>query len=202
MNVRTAIFATLFVAATALGHHFKGLPHFNYFENYPQVPQKEFLGQAGDYEFSLVIYDFQGIKKEDAEQPDGVRLFLVIYNLREGKVYNGPLLMRVMDRDKEIARRELPASEEESLYRMEGELPLDGRYHLALNLLDEELYAEIPFTLSDQRVHWGKWIAISLFALLAIVAVGARRARIAQDRRDNARERRRHNADQGVESHA
>ncbi len=37
-------------------HHFKGLPHFNYFENYPQIPQDEFLGQFGDYECSLVIY--------------------------------------------------------------------------------------------------------------------------------------------------
>ena len=32
-------------------HHFKGMPHFNYFENYPQIPQEDFIVQSGDYEF-------------------------------------------------------------------------------------------------------------------------------------------------------
>ena len=48
---------TLFICclglSPAFGHHFKGLPHFSYFENYPQVPQDEFLAQAGNYECSL-----------------------------------------------------------------------------------------------------------------------------------------------------
>jgi hypothetical protein len=29
-------------------HHFKGLPHYNYVENYPQTPEEEILGQSGD----------------------------------------------------------------------------------------------------------------------------------------------------------
>ena len=47
------------MAACARAHHFKGLPHYNYFENYPQVPEEEFLGEVGSYEVSLVVYDFQ-----------------------------------------------------------------------------------------------------------------------------------------------
>ena len=46
------------MVGSASAHHFKGLPHYNYFENYPQVPEEEFLGDAGNYEVSLVLYDF------------------------------------------------------------------------------------------------------------------------------------------------
>ena len=81
MNIPLRVLMLL-VSVSLLGvgsvaaHHFKGLPHYNYFENYPQVPEEEFLGQAGDYEVSLVVYDFQGIDRENVEDPDNVRLFL------------------------------------------------------------------------------------------------------------------------------
>lgn len=78
-------------------HHFKGLPHYNYFENYPQVPEEEFLGQSAGYEFSLVVYDFQGIKRENLDAPNTVRLFLVIFELLSGNVYTGPVTLEVMD---------------------------------------------------------------------------------------------------------
>jgi len=39
------IFLGLVTAPSTEAHHFKGLPHFNYFENYPQVPQEEYIWQ-------------------------------------------------------------------------------------------------------------------------------------------------------------
>ena len=169
-------------------HHFKGLPHFSYFENYPQVPQEEFLGQEGEFEFSLVIYDFQGIKKEDVQQPEDVRLFLVIFNLRENKVYNGPLTLDILDRGQSIYSENFSSSVEESIYTFQQALPPSGKYSLGITIRDgSKLRTTIPFTLSSQKIHWGKWIAGLMFGLVTIVAIGSRKARIKMDRKSNAK---------------
>lgn len=166
-------------------HHFKGLPHYNYFENYPQVPEEEFLGQAGEYEFSLVVYDFQGINRDNVETPDKVRLFLVIFNLLDNRVYQGPLTMEILDRGQPAHTQRFERAELENIYSMHRDLPDHGRYTLRLTLHDEDdLVCEIPFLLSTQKVHWGKWIGGILVVLIGIAAVGARKARIAQDRRE------------------
>lgn len=188
---RTLVFLTaLVLAGRAEAHHFKGLPHYSYFENYPQVPEEEFLGTAGDYEVSLVVYDFQGINRENVEDPDNVRLFLMIFNLGDSRVYGGKLTLDVLDRGKVIASQVFQSSELENLYAMSRELPEKGKYALRLTLHDEgDLQCTIPFRLSSQKVHWGPWVAGGLGGLLLVAAVGARRARVRQDRVD-ARKRR------------
>lgn len=68
-SIRLAV-AWLLAAGVAAAHHLKGLPHYNYFENYPQVPEEEFVGEVSDYEVSLVVYDFQGINRDNVDSPD------------------------------------------------------------------------------------------------------------------------------------
>jgi len=178
----------LLVAGTAGAHHFKGLPHFSYFENYPQVPQDEFLGQAGDFEYSLVLYDFQGLKREDKEQPDAAHLFLIIFNLRENRVYDGPVTIEILDRGKPVSSVDFDGPEEESVYSLKRELPPTGRYSLAVTQREgDRTRAEIPFRLSSQRVPWGRWITGGLVLLVVVVAVGSRRARVAMDRAEALR---------------
>ncbi|MBZ0268302.1 hypothetical protein K8I85_09100 [bacterium] len=175
-------------AGSADAHHFKGLPHFSYFENYPQVPQDEFLGQAGDFEYSLVLYDFQGLKQEDKEQPNDAHLYLIIYNLRENRVYDGPVRIEVLDRGKPVHSADFDGPKEECVYSMKRELPETGRYALAVTQLDgDRTRAEIPFRLSSQKVPWGKWITGGLVLLVAVVAVGSRRARVVMDRAEALR---------------
>lgn len=195
-GVRLALFTlftlfTLFISVLYPGisaaHHFKGLPHFNYFENYPQVPQDEYLWQEGDYEFSLVIYDFQGIKKSEVEQPDDARLYLVIWNLRENRIYGESLTLRVLDHGEPVHSRSFPTAVEENIYSLQHPLPETGRYSLEVVLGDGSV-AVIPFKLSSQKVPWGKWVGGVLVVLVVIVAIGSRRARVIQDRRDLARE--------------
>lgn len=179
------LIAALFCVCNVQGHHFKGLPHYNYFENYPQVPEEEFLGQAGGYELSLVVYDFQGINRDNVEQPDQVRLFLVIFNLRNNKVYQGALTLEVLDRNDVVTSERHASAELENIYSLHRSLPDTGRYSLRVILHDEgDLVCEIPFLLSSQKVHWGKWIGAALVLLISVAAVGARKARITQDRRD------------------
>lgn len=192
-----SIFSLMLPSSNA--HHFKGLPHFSYFENYPQVPQDEFLGQEGEYEFSLVIYDFQGIKKEDVQQPDDVRLYLVIFNLRENKVYNGPLTLEILDHRRSIYSENFSSSVEESIYTFQQALPPSGKYSLGINLHDgNKLHATIPFTLSSQKVHWGKWVAGLMLVLVTIVAIGSRKARIMMDRKSDVKLRKKERNDDRV----
>ena len=48
----------------------------------------------------------------------------------------------------------------------------------------DDLVCTIPFWLSSQIVHWGRWIFIGLGLLILVAAVGARKARVKQDRRE------------------
>jgi len=188
-NFRHLTFIIFFMLAeVASAHHFKGLPHYNYYENYPQVPEEEFVGQAADYEVSLVVYDFQGIDREKVESPDNVRLFLVIFNLEDNTVYGGPLTLEILDGEKVIFTERIEESELENLYSMYRELPRKGDYSLRLTLHDQgDLLCTIPFRLSSQIVHWGRWVAIAFGVLILITAIGARRARVRQDRQESAK---------------
>jgi hypothetical protein len=183
-----ALFAVMLVPITAYPHHFKGLPHFNYFENYPQIPQDEYLWQEGDYEFSLVIYDFQGIEKTDANQPNDARLYLVIWSLRENRIYNQELIVRILDHEEPIHGVRFDAAVEENIYSFQHVLPETGKYSLQVDLADGTV-ATIPFKLSSQKVPWGKWVGGVLVVLVVIVAIGSRRARVLQDRRELAKAR-------------
>ena len=175
---------------TVMAHHFKGLPHYNYFENYPEIPEEEFLGQVADYEVSLVVYDFQGIQRDKVDDPDMVRLFLVIFNLRNNDIYGGPLTLDVLDDGKVVHTERHKSSELENLYSMHQNLPDTGNYSLRLTLHSvDDLQCTIPFKLSSQKIHWGKWVAGVLFVLIIVAAIGARKARVSMDRKEEAEKR-------------
>ena len=190
---KISIFKMVFVLVVLLmarggeAHHFKGLPHFSYFENYPQVPQEEFLTQSGAYEYSLVVYDFQGLKREDTQQPNDVRFYLVIFGLEKNAVYNGPITVDIMDGESVIYTREFEHSEEESLYSMHRELSSTGDYRLRVRMLNSQVAGVIPFVLSSQKVHWGRWIISVLLVVVVVAAYGSRKARVAMDRKENAK---------------
>ena len=175
--------ALLGVASVASAHHFKGLPHYNYFENYPQVPEEEFIGEVADYEVSLVVYDFQGINRDNVDDPDMVRMFLMIFNLRDHGVYGGPLTLEVLDRGEVVHTERFEKSELENLYSIHQDLPNTGKYSLRMTLHGEGgLQCTVPFRLSSQKVNWTWWVGGGLVLLVVVGAIGARRARVKQDR--------------------
>lgn len=192
--------ALLLRAGDCPAHHFKGLPHYNYFENYPQVPEEEFLGQAGEFECSLVVYDFQGINREKVEEPDQVRLFLVVFSLRDNRVYQGPVTLEILDRGQVIHSVRLERAELENLYSLRRKLQDSGSYALRLTLHDSGgAECTIPFQLSTQRINWGRWIGAALVLLIGVAAVGARKARVSMDRKA-AHERAAHGRTAGKEA--
>lgn len=183
------------LASSAMGHHFKGLPHYNYYENYPQVPEEEFLGQAGEYELSLVVYDFQGINRDKAETPDNVRLFLLIFNLLDNRIYQGALTLDVLDGERVAYSEKFESADLENIYSLHRELPDTGDYSVRVTLHDKDgLECIIPFQLSSQKVHWGRWIGLALVVLVTVAAIGARKARIAMDRKEARQQRARKEA--------
>ena len=185
--IRTLIiaFCLLSFPSPLAAHHFKGLPHYNYFENYPQVPEDEFLGQAGNYEMSLVAYDFQGLQRENVQEPGNVRLFLVIFNMLDSTVYKGKLTFEILDDGQPVHSKFFRNAELENLYSIHHELPDSGEYSIRLTLHDAgDLACEIPFRLSSQQTHWGRWIGLLLLVLMTITAVGARKARLNVDRKE------------------
>lgn len=186
--MRWMVMVLVMVPSVLMAHHYKGLPHYGYFENYPQVPVDEYLAQAGDYELSLVVYDFQGMEKSDVHQPDDARLYLIIYNLRAGKAYQGRCRLEILDGTRVVHMVERDKAEQESLYLLNRELSEDGDWNLRVTLLDEDnLTAIVPFLLTSQKTNWGLTTAIVVVVLVVVAAVGSRRARVLQDRRDNRR---------------
>ncbi len=185
-TLRHAAIGLILILATsglAHAHHFKGLPHFNYFENYPQIPQEEFVGQEGEYEFSLVLYDFQGLQQQDMQQPDDVRLFVIAFNLLGNKVYSGPARLEVLDGNAAVIVDTVDGPREENVYQLQGSLPKSGSYSLRMTLIEDGVTVQIPFQLSSQKTDWGSWTVGVLVALIAFAAIGARRARVLADRK-------------------
>ncbi len=125
------------------------------------------------------------------EQPDNVRLFLVIFNLLGNSVYNGAATLEILDGKEVVASSYEETSELENLYSLHRNLPGTGNYSLRVTLHDEDdLATVIPFRLSSQKIHWGKWVGLAIIGLIAVAAVGARKKRIALDRRAGAKARR------------
>ena len=189
-NIMAKRWSVIFVIVLLLwapplaAHHFKGLPHFNYFENYPQIPQDEFLGQMGDYECSLVIYDFQGIDKGEALMPDKVCFYLVVFNLRMNNIYNGAVNIEILNNDRQIYSEFMEAAVEENIYTMQENLTGTGRYSLRVILNDaERTKIMVPFVLSSQKIPWGKYIGLIMIICVVMVIVGSRRARVKMDRK-------------------
>ncbi|MEE2658502.1 MAG: hypothetical protein VX733_08350 [Candidatus Latescibacterota bacterium] len=179
-----ALLSLMLTATVCDAHHFKGLPHYGYFEHYPQIPQEEFIGHRGRYEVSLVLYDFQGLRQSDMEQPDDARIFVIAFDLLDNQVYGGPALIEVLDDGVPMLSDRVAGPKEENVYQIHGALPVGGDYALRLSLLDEDIVATIPFRLSSQKIHWGRWIVSALVVLVLIAGIGARRERVIRDRRD------------------
>jgi len=182
--MRTLFLLFLVIGSLSEAHHFKGLPHYGYFENYPQIPQEEFLGQGGKYEVSLVLYDFQGINLNMAEHPEDVRMYLVVYDLLKNSAYQGELRMDILDGEEVIYTKIQEKSQEESIYSIHRSLSDDGDYSLLLSLSDpSRTQIRVPFLLSSQKVHWGKWIVLFMAVFLGVAGYGARKKRLNMDRK-------------------
>ncbi len=116
--------AVLVPPSNALAHHIKGLPHYGYVENYPQVPTRELQFSAPPYKVTLVAYTLDGIDRSRSEIPSDAMIYVSVTDTRTGKAHRGrvEVALRPTDGGAPVLRA-FDEPLEESVYRMRASLP-------------------------------------------------------------------------------
>ncbi|MDH5673348.1 MAG: 4Fe-4S binding protein [Myxococcales bacterium] len=138
----------LFVAATlptglAHAHHNKGLPHYGYFANYPQVPTEQYVTISGRWELGATLFNFQGLDRRTADTPNDVKIYLYLYDLEADAAYTGPLSVRIVKDDQTVAVFERLEVDEEAVYATRETLPESGDYALVAHVQGKDV--RLPF---------------------------------------------------------
>ncbi|HHO49791.1 MAG TPA: 4Fe-4S binding protein [Deltaproteobacteria bacterium] len=179
-----ALAAALIAAGQpAHAHHNKGLPHYGYFDNYPQVPTEEFIDEVGDWEVGAVFFNFQGMQRRTSDTPNDVRVFAYAYDLESERGYRGEATLHIDDASgQRLATFARLQTDQEGVYVLRQELPSSGDYTLVFELEDDGGTVAVPlaFTidLEADRVPWGLLgAAAGAVALLFLIASVSGRAR-------------------------
>jgi hypothetical protein len=187
------LLALTLLPASAVANHNKGVPHYGYFENYPQVPVEEFVAVDGRWEISATLFNFQGLDRSLSDTPNDVKIYLALYDLERGQGYAGPLRVEIRQGATLIAKYDRLRPDEEAVYSTRETLPRSGDYELVALLASSELtgLAEqrvvLPFSveLSGEGVNW--WIvamltvpAVAIFALALLGRGRGKRRRFAR----------------------
>jgi polyferredoxin len=162
----------LSISSSALAHHNKGMPHYGYFENYPQVPTEEYVTLQKGFEFGGTIFNFQGYERIDSDTPNDVKFFLYVYDLKKDKAYLGPADFQILLDDKVITSFSREKVDEEMIYSTRETLPESGDYVMAVTLKSEKgTRLELPFSvdLASDRVNWALILGLFFPVLLVFV---------------------------------
>ena len=170
-----ALLACLSSAASPAGaNHNKGIPHYGYFENYPQVPIEEYVAIDGPWEIGAVIFNFQGLDRRKADTPNDVKIYLYLYDNRTQSAYQGPLDVEIRQGDELVSTFQRDSVDEESVYSTRETLPRSGDYQLVAHVRGER--ASLPFhiELANEGVRWSRVIGIALISIgvLALATFG------------------------------
>jgi polyferredoxin len=185
-----AMLFAVFAAAPADAHHNKGLPHYGYYENYPQVPTEEYIRIQGRYEIGATVFNFQGLERRNAETPNDVKIYLYVYDLEADGNYRGAIDFTIVNEDGEAVSKFTRAGvDEEAIYSTRETLPASGEYKLVAKLRDAdnvELSLGFYIDLAVDRVNWTLVAAIALPALLIFALAAFGRSRRIKKRRARA----------------
>jgi polyferredoxin len=169
----------------AHAHHNKGIPHYGYFENYPQVPTEEYVGISDRWEISATLFNFQGLDRRNSDTPNDVKIYLAIYDLEADAGYTGPLDVEIYRGDEIVSRFERVRVDEEAVYSTRETFPATDDYELVVHTADAVIRLPIRVDLASDAVNWWWIIGIALpvgvvFALA--LAAGNRKHRTRTDR--------------------
>jgi hypothetical protein len=164
---------TLFVfPLKGASHHYKGLPHFNYFENYPQVPHLEFIKETPDFEIYVTVYNFQGLNLDQVDSPNDVRLYLYIYDIKADKVFMRPASFQIFSHNKLIHKTEPAPPEQENIFVIQKPILEQDDLILRASFEDrsgKNIEIDIPFQITETFFQkYGIYLAIAFFFALVI----------------------------------
>lgn len=157
LPVLTALFVML-LAAPAAAHHNKGLPHYGYYENYPQVPTQELVVVEGRWEAGVSIFNFQGYERRDASAPKDIKFFVYLYDLERDEAYAGPADFDIVLDGETVASFSRESVDEELIYTTRETLPRTADYELVAHVRDPQRAARVslPFSvdLEEDAIPW------------------------------------------------
>lgn len=157
---------------TVSSHHYKGLPHYNYFDNYPQVPIFEYIQEDKDYTIFATIYNFQGLTLDMVDSPDDVRFYIYIYDLKTDKSYVGEAAFYIYSHDKLVKRFINMKQEEERIFNIKAAIKEQDNLILETVFVSPEgktVAIKMPIEITNSFFDkYGLYILIALF----FIAVG------------------------------
>ena len=169
----------LLLSTSALAHHNKGLPHYGYYENYPQVPTDEYIAIEGRWEIGATFFNFQGMERRDSDTPNDVKIFVYLYDLEKDEGYSGPLVVEIRLDGKRISRFDRLEIDEESVYSTRETLPQSGTYELVAIVEGEEVVLPFYIDLASGEIDWTliAAIVVPVLGLFGLAAYGRKRRR-------------------------
>ena len=167
------ILISLFYSSFSLAHHYKGLPHFSYFENYPQIPYLEFIKEAHDFEIYMTVYNFQGLNLDQVSSPDDVRLYIYIFDINNQKVYKQPASFSVYSNESLVYETGMIPPEQENIFVIQKKIKQQDNLKLLVefnNESNELVSIEMPFQITKTFFQkYGVYLAIALFFLIVVI---------------------------------
>ncbi len=155
--------------SVALAHHNKGLPHYGYYENYPQVPTDEYVKIQGRWEVGATIFNFQGYDlRRTSDTPNDVKIYLYLYDLERDENYTGPVDIEIRKDGEVVARFDRAQVDEESIYSTRETLPETGEYQLVCLFNGNEVGFDFFVDLNDGA----DWATIGIFAIPVFFVFG------------------------------
>lgn len=178
--VAIAIAALLGIPSPADAHHNKGLPHYGYFENYPQVPTEEYVAIDGQWEIGATVFNFQGYDRRNADTPNDVKIYLYVYDLKADTNYTDPLDVEIHREGEVVSRWLRHQVDEEAVYSTRETLPETGEYEIVARL-EDGTQIRLPFyvDLGTGGINWVilLGIAVPVLVLFSIAMAGRKRRR-------------------------
>lgn len=154
---------------SAQAHHNKGLPHYGYFENYPQVPTEEVIVIDGRWEMGATIFNFQGYDRKESGTPNDVKFFMYLYDLEANAPYMGPVEFDVVLDGEVISTFVRERPDTEVVYASRETLPETGNYQLVARIPSDSLAPALDFyiDLDEGAVSW--WLVGGLLGGLGLI---------------------------------
>jgi polyferredoxin len=168
--------------SVAGAHHNKGLPHYGYFKNYPQVPTQETIVIHGEWEMGSTIFNFQGYDRGKADTPNDVKFFVYLYHLPTDKNYEGPVSFDIRHDGKIVSTFTRDKVDEEMVYSTRETLPESGDYEMVAwipNSKGGKKKVSLPFHIKLKNEGVSGWVLAAIggpvLALFVLALLGRSR---------------------------
>lgn len=179
LPVVAGVLLSLLVTQTAFAHHNKGLPHYGYFANYPQVPTEDYVNIDGHWEIGAVLFNFQGMERRNSDTPNDVKIYLYLYDLRADRGYMGALDVDIMKDGEVVSSFDRLQVDEESVYSTRETLPESGDYELVAHMADGDVHLPFHVELASDQINW--WLVgglgLPVLLVFGLALYGKRRRR-------------------------